>query len=96
MTATKSKRQISSVTSFRELMYFDEPNADIKSDYGFTKNLSQHHCNEAKKARSHSTKTVSSIHTLLAHQIEIKKLQRKVKQLESEKFILVKWINFLY
>ncbi|MBL4900961.1 MAG: hypothetical protein JKX76_15240 [Colwellia sp.] len=96
MKATISKRQISPMTLFRELVSFDEPNIDIKSDYDLTKNLTKYHCVGDKKTRGHSTKAVSSIHTLLAHQTEIKKLQSKIKRLESEKSVLVKWIYYLF
>jgi tmRNA-binding protein len=96
MKATNNRIQISSVTPFRELMSFDESNADIKSDYDFTKNWSKNHYIEDKKTRGQTTKTVLSSHTLLAHQIEIKKLQNKVEKLQYEKLTLVKWINFLY
>ncbi len=96
MKATNNERQISSVLPFRELVSFEEPNVDIKSDYDFTKNLSQLHCADEKKSRGHTAKAVSSIHTILAHQNEIKKLQSKIKKLESEKSLLVKWIHFLY
>lgn len=96
MKATNSKIQISSVIPFRELMSFDEPNVDIKSDYDFTKNWSQSHSIDNKKTRGHTAKTVSSIHTVLAQQIEIKKLQKKIVALQHEKSILVKWIQFLF
>jgi hypothetical protein len=39
---------------------------------------------------------MSTINTLAAHQAEIEKLQKKVKQLQNEKSVLVKWIDFLY
>ncbi|PHR84647.1 MAG: hypothetical protein COA59_04570 [Colwellia sp.] len=96
MKVTNSKIQISSVIPFRELMSFDKPNVDIKSDYDFTNNWSLNHCLEDKKTRGHTAKTVSSIHAFLAQQIEIKKLQSKIKKLQDEKSILVKWIHFLY
>jgi len=96
MKATNSKIDVSSVIPFRELMSFDEPNVDIKSDYDFTKNWSQNHCVEERKTRGHTTKKVSSIHTVLAQQIEIKKLQSKINKLQDEKSTLVKWIHFLY
>jgi hypothetical protein len=96
MKATNSKIQISSVIPFRELMSFDEPNVDIKSDYDFTKNWSQNHYLEDNKTRGHTVKMVSSIPTVLAQQIEIKKLQCKINKLQDEKSVLVKWIHFLY
>lgn len=96
MKATNNERQISSVLPFRELVSFDEPNVDIKSDYDLTQNLSQRNSVEGKKTRVHTVKTVPSMNTKLAYQTEIKKLQSKVKRLESEKSVLVKWVNFLY
>lgn len=95
MKVTISKRQISPMRPFSELVSFDGHNADIKSDSELTQNLSQHSVN-GKKVRTYSVKTVPSFSTLLAHQNEIKKLQGKIKQLESEKSILVKWIHFLF
>ncbi len=96
MKATNNERQISSVLPFRDLVSFDEPRVDIKSDYDFTKNLSQRFSVEDKKTRGKTLKTVSSIHTVLAQQIEIKKLQTKIVALQHEKSILVKWIQFLF
>ncbi|MDX2367750.1 MAG: hypothetical protein QNK36_05020 [Colwellia sp.] len=96
MKATNSKIQISSVIPFRELMSFDEPNIDIKSDYDFTKNWSQYHSVEDKKTRGHTANVVTSIHILLAQQLEIKKLQSQINKLQDEKSVLVKWIDFLY
>lgn len=96
MKATNNERQISSVFPFRELVSFDEPSIDIKSDYDFTKNLSQRHSIEDKKTRGHTAKAVSPFNTLLAHQIEIKKLQKKIKKLQHEKSTLIKWIRYLF
>lgn len=96
MNATSSKKQISSVTPFRELVSFDELNVDIKSDYDFTKNYSQSDCIEDNNTRGHSSKVVSSIHILLSYQVENKKLLNKIKKLQDEKSVLIKWIHFLY
>lgn len=96
MKATNSKIQISSVIPFRELMSFDEPNVDIKSDYDFTKNWNKNHSVEDQKTRGDAPKIVSSISTLLAQQVEIKKLQNTISKLQDEKSTLVKWIHYLY
>jgi hypothetical protein len=48
---------------------FDEPSIDIKSDYDFTKNLSQRHSIEDKKTRGHTAKAVSPFNTLFANKI---------------------------
>lgn len=96
MKATNSRIKISSVTPFRPLMSFDESNAEIKSDYDFTKNWSENRYVEDKKNRGQTTKTVSLIHTLQAQQMEIKKLRKQVEKFQYENSILVKWINFLY
>lgn len=96
MKATNSKKQISSVIPFRQLVSVDEPNVDIKSDYDFTKNYSQSHCVVDNKSRGHTSKAVSSIHTLLSYQIENKKLLNQIKKLQDEKSVLIKWIHFLY
>lgn len=96
MKATNNERQKNSVIPFRELMSFDEPNVEIKSDYDLTENWSPIHSIENKKTRGKTLKTVSSIHTVLAQQIEIKKLQTKIVALQHEKSILVKWVQFLF
>ena len=84
------------MTPFRELMSFDEPNVDIKSDYDFTKNRSQYYSVEDIKIIGLSAKTVTSIQSFKSLQVEIKRLQNKVNVLQDEKSVLVKWINFLY
>jgi hypothetical protein len=96
MKAINSKRQIRSMTPFRELMSFGTPSVDIKSDYDFTKNWSKYHSLEGKKERDHTSKALSSIELLKAQQDEITKLQNKVKKLQYEKLVLVKWLHFLY
>jgi len=96
MKATNTKTQVSSVTPFGELVSFDEPTADIKSDYDFTKAYSQSHCIVDNKAGGQTSKVVSSIHTLLSYQVENKKLLKKIKKLQDEKSVLIKWIRFLY
>lgn len=96
MKATNSKLQINSVVPFRDLVSFDESNVDITSKSDLNKNWSQKHSVEDKTIRGHTSKAVSSIHTLRAHQAEIKKLQNKIKQLQHDKSILIKWLHFLY
>jgi len=96
MKATNNEKQMISVLPFRELVSFDEPNVDIKSDYDFTKSLSQRHRIEDNKTRGHTAKAVSPFNSLLSHQIEIKKLKNKIKKLQDEKSTLIKWIQFLF
>jgi len=96
MNATSSKKQISSVTPFRELVSFDELNVEIKSDYDFTKNYSLSDCIGDNNTRGHSSKVVSYIQTLLSYQVENKKLLNKIKKLQDEKSVLIKWIHFLF
>jgi hypothetical protein len=96
MKATNSKIQMNSVAPFRELVSFDESDVDIKSTPDFGENWSQKHSIEDKKTRSNTSKKASSIHTLRAHQAEIKKLKNTIKQLQHEKSILVKWLHFLF
>lgn len=96
MKATNSEISISSVIPFREFVFFDKPSIEIKSDYDFTNNFSQSYGVEDEKTRIHTSKTVSSINTLLAHQAEIAKLEHEIKKLQYEKSVLVKWIYFLY
>jgi hypothetical protein len=88
--------KISSVTHCRKFMPFDEPSIEIKSDYDFTKNWSQYYRIDNKKIKERPVQVMSSINTLSAYQVEIEKLKNKVTQLQYEKSILVKWINFLY
>jgi len=96
MKATNSKTQVSSVIPFGELVSFDEPSIDIKSDYDFTKAYSQSHCVVDNKTGGQTSKVVSSIHTLLSYQLENKKLLDKINRLQDEKSVLIKWIRFLY
>ena len=96
MKANNNERQISSVLPFRELVSFDDSSIDRKPNYDFTKNLSQPHRVENKKTQGYMVKAVSSLNIQLAHQIEIKKLQNKIKKLQYEKSTLVKWIQFLF
>lgn len=96
MKVTDSKIQSSSVTPFGELVFFDEFSVDIKSDYNFTKAYSQSNCVVDNKAVRKTSKVASSIHTLLSYQLENKKLLNKIKKLQDEKSVLIKWIHFLY
>jgi hypothetical protein len=96
MKVINSKRQVSSMTHFGELISFDKHNVDIKSDYDFTKNLSQYNSVEDKSIRNRTANLVSPFNTLLAQQREIKKLQNKIKKLQNEKSVLVKWVQFLF
>lgn len=96
MKVTVDKIQISPITPFNELVSFDKPSVDIKSDYDFTNNYSQSYCIEDNKTGNHTPKVVSSIHTLLSYQVENKKLLNKIKKLQYEKSVLIKWIRFLY
>jgi len=96
MKATNSKKQISSVIPFGELASFDESAIAIKSDYDFTQSYSQSHCAVDNKTGAQTFKVVSSIHTLLSYQLENKKLLNKIKMLQDEKSVLIKWIRFLY
>lgn len=96
MKASNDKHLRNSVIPFRDLESFDEHDVDIKSDYDFTKNMSQHHDIKERKTRGSISKAVSSVQTLLAHQHEIKKLQSQIIKLENEKLTLLKWVEFLY
>lgn len=96
MKVINSKRQESSMTNFGELISFDKPNVEIKSDHDFTKNLSQRNNVEDKSIRNRTTNLVSPFNTLLVQQREIKTLQNKIKKLQYEKSILVKWVQFLF
>ncbi len=46
--------------------------------------------------KEEGSKVVSSINTLLSYQLENKKLLTKIKKLQDEKSVLIKWIRFLY
>jgi hypothetical protein len=96
MKAINSKTQINSMTPFGQLISFDKPSVDIKSDYDFTKNYSQYYRVEDKKARGRTANGLSQFNILLAHQREIIDLQNKIKILQHENSTLVKWIKFLF
>lgn len=79
-----------------KLAYLLDPTESNKPNHDVMMSKSQNDFILKAPQRRHIYEVKPSSDTVLAYQAEIEKLKSKITQLQDEKSVLVKWVEFLF